>query len=1052
MTREKKTQRFYRWSPCLEPHVWAPIDPSSRSIYFAVAREGTSCKAKGGKRKGTMHNDNGKFSLKCQGPLLCQVDKKDQIKKPEELLVLQGNQGESLEDYFYSGVTEITDAAYETFASILAYFRCHYGEEKSFFCIFYSPIQLLDLWSYNFHKLGPQKYWHPEIKDVAYEIFASSHISEIGDAASEIFASWHISGALDGEENIFSWISYSPIHPLDLWTYISHAQGPQNHWHPEIKDAACEIFASWHISEIGDAACEIFASWHISEIKHAACEIFASWHISEIGDAASEIFASWHISGALMEKRTFSPGSLIPQFTRWTFAHTFPTHRALRIIGILRSRSCLRDLCILAYFRCPDGEENIFSWISYSPIHPLDLWTYISHAQGPPNHWHPEIKDAACEIFASWHISEIVDAASEIFASWHISGALMEKRTFSPGSLIPQFTRWTFGHTFPTHRALRIIGILWSKHGSCRCGLCCLSEIKDAACEIFASWHISEIGDAASEIFASWHISGALMEKRTFSPGSLIPQFTRWTFGHTFPTHRALRIIGILWSKHCSCRCGLCCLSEIKEAACEIFASWHISEIVDAASEIFASWHISGALMEKRTFSPGSLIPQFTRWTFGHTFPTHRALRIIGILGPQNHWHPEIGDAASEIFASWHISGALMEKRTFSPGSLIPQFTRWTFGHTFPTHRALRIIGILSFRDQGCCLRDLCILAYFRDRECCLRDLCILAYFRCPDGEENIFSWIFYSPIHPFDLWTYISHAQGPLNHWHPEIKHATCEIFASWHISEIGDAASEIFASWHISGALMEKRTFSPGSLIPQFTRWTFGHTFPTHRALRIIGILWSKHCSCRCGLCCLSDIKHAACEIFASWHISEIGDAASEIFASWHISGALMEKRTFSPGSLIPQFTRWTFAHTFPTHRALRIIGILWSKHCSCRCGLCCLSEIKEAACKIFASWHISGDLMDKRTVSPGSFTAQLTCWTPGHTFPMPGPAKSLASCLSEIKDAACEIFASWHISGALMEKRTFSPGSLIPQFTRWTFGHTFPTHRALRIMDIL
>ncbi|KAL6093920.1 hypothetical protein STEG23_009092 [Scotinomys teguina] len=127
---------------------------------------------------------------------------------------------------------------------------CHYGEEKSFFCIFYSPIQLLDLWSYNFHKLGPQKYWHPEIKD---------------------------------------------------------------------------------------AACEIFASWHISEIKEAACKIFASWHISEIVDAASENFASWHISGALMEKRTFSPGSLISQFTRWTFAHTFPTHRALQIIGILVS-------------------------------------------------------------------------------------------------------------------------------------------------------------------------------------------------------------------------------------------------------------------------------------------------------------------------------------------------------------------------------------------------------------------------------------------------------------------------------------------------------------------------------------------------------------------------------------------------------------------------------------------------------------------------------------------------------------------------------------------
>ncbi|KAL6084317.1 hypothetical protein STEG23_004533 [Scotinomys teguina] len=44
-------------------------DPSSRSIYFVVAREGTSCKAKGGERKGTMHNNNEKFSLKCQGPL-----------------------------------------------------------------------------------------------------------------------------------------------------------------------------------------------------------------------------------------------------------------------------------------------------------------------------------------------------------------------------------------------------------------------------------------------------------------------------------------------------------------------------------------------------------------------------------------------------------------------------------------------------------------------------------------------------------------------------------------------------------------------------------------------------------------------------------------------------------------------------------------------------------------------------------------------------------------------------------------------------------------------
>ncbi|KAL6093970.1 hypothetical protein STEG23_006358, partial [Scotinomys teguina] len=54
---------------------------------------------------------------------------------------------------------------------------------------------------------------------------------------------------------------------------------------------------------------------------------------------------------------------------------------------------------------CPDGEENIFYWIFYSPIHPLDLWTYISHAQGPPNHWHREIGDAASEIFASWHIS-----------------------------------------------------------------------------------------------------------------------------------------------------------------------------------------------------------------------------------------------------------------------------------------------------------------------------------------------------------------------------------------------------------------------------------------------------------------------------------------------------------------------------------------------------------------------------------------------------------------------------------------------------------------------
>ncbi|KAL6093536.1 hypothetical protein STEG23_033401 [Scotinomys teguina] len=118
--------------------------------------------------------------------------------------------------------------------------------------------------------------------------------------------------------------------------------------------------------------------------------------------------------------------------------------------------------------------------------------------------------------------------------------------------------------------------------------------------------------------------------------------------------------------------------------------------------------------------------------------------------------------------------------------------------------------SLLSFRDQGCSLRD----------------LCILAYFRCPNGEENIFYWIFYSPIHPLDIWTYVSHAQGPPNHWHPEI----------------GDAACEIFASWHISGALMEKRTFSPGSLIPQFTRWTFGHTFPTHRALRIIGILVSN------------------------------------------------------------------------------------------------------------------------------------------------------------------------------------------------------------------
>ncbi|KAL6093608.1 hypothetical protein STEG23_023917 [Scotinomys teguina] len=219
------------------------------------------------------------------------------------------------------------------------------------------------------------------------------------------------------------------------------------------------------LQQIGDAACEIFASWHISEIKEAACEIFASWHISEIGDAACEIFASWHISGALMEKRTFSPGSLIPQFTRWTFGHTFPTHRALRIIGIL------------------------------SPINLLDPWTYISHARarkiigilplvalcnclpfgksGGPNTlmslWSllsSEIGMLPLRSFASQHISEIKDAACEIFASWHISGALMDKRTVSPGSFTAQLTCWTPGHTFPMPgpaKSLASWGILLSK-------------------------------------------------------------------------------------------------------------------------------------------------------------------------------------------------------------------------------------------------------------------------------------------------------------------------------------------------------------------------------------------------------------------------------------------------------------------------------------------------------------------------------------------------------------------------------------------------------------